>query len=121
MLSYELLRDEAILIVRPESALASADFEAVAAEVDPYVEEHGKLRGLVIEAENFRGWQDFAGLVTHLRFIRDHQKQIAKVAAVTDSEILAILPQIANHFVSAEVKSFDIANRDAALAWIRQE
>ena len=121
MLSYELLRDEAILIVHPDSPLESADFTAVAAEVDPYIEAHGKLAGLMIEAETFPGWHDFAGLVSHLRFIRDHHRNIAKVAAVTDSGFLAIMPKIVDHFVSAEVRHFEFADRDAALAWLQTE
>ena len=53
MISYELLRDRGILIVRPEGPLEQTDFEALAREVDPYIEAQGKLNGLLIAAKLF--------------------------------------------------------------------
>ncbi len=120
MIKHELLQDEGILIVSPLSALSSDDFENLAREVDPYIEQHGPLAGLVIEAESFPGWDSFGALVSHLRFVKDHQKNIKKVAAVTDSSFLSILPTIGSHFVNAEVKHFDYADKDAAMMWVRE-
>ena len=48
MLTYALLADGAILIVEPKGFLESTDFEAVARAADPYIEERGTLRGLLI-------------------------------------------------------------------------
>src|SRR5512134_4038919 len=120
MLTHELLKDEGILILRPQAALEAADFEALAKEVDPYIEAHGRLRGLVIEAESFPGWSDLAALLSHFRFVRDHHRFIARVAAVSDSPLLSVAPRIASHFVSAEVRHFDFSAREQALAWVRQ-
>src|SRR5512134_804984 len=120
MLTHELLKDEGILILRPQAALEAADFEALVKEVDPYIEAHGRLRGLLIEAESFPGWQDFAALLSHFRFIRDHHRFIARVAAVSDSPLLSFGPHIASHFVAAEVRHFNIADREQALDWVRQ-
>ena len=41
MLSHEFLEDMGILVVEPQGALESADFEALAKEVDPYIEKKG--------------------------------------------------------------------------------
>ena len=120
MLSHELLEDEGILIVEPRGALESTDFETIAALVDPYIESHGGLRGLLIQSEAFPGWRDFGALVSHFRFVRNHHKHIKKVVAVTDSAFASIAPHVANHFVSAEVKHFDFADREAAIAWLRE-
>jgi len=119
MISHRLLRDEGILIVSPEAPLEASDFAEVAREVDPYIEEKGSLRGLVVEAESFPGWHDFGALISHLRFVRDHHAKIKRIAAVTDSKFLAIVPRIAQHFVNAEVKHFSYRDKDAALDWIR--
>ena len=119
MLAHHLLED-AILVVEPSGALEAADFEALAAVADPYIEEHGGLRGLLIETESFPGWRDFAGLVEHIRFVRNHHKHIKKVAAVTNSAFGSIAPEVSSHFVSAEVRRFDFGRRDAALAWLRE-
>jgi hypothetical protein len=119
MLNHELLRDEGILVLKPGGVLEASDFEMVARELDPYIEERGNLRGLLIEAECFPGWSDFAAFISHLRFIRDHHRHIARVAAVSDSAFLSIAPRIASHFVNAEVRHFELASRDAAIAWLR--
>ena len=42
------------------------------------------------------------------------------MAIVSDSDILAILPAIARHFVAAEVKHFKARDEDAALRWIAE-
>jgi hypothetical protein len=119
MLKAELLADDGILIVHPQAPLAAEDFRSVAAVVDPYIESHGKLHGILIQADKFPGWQDFASFVSHLQFIRDHHKVVAKVAAVSDSSFLSIAPSIASHFVRAEVKHFPASDYAAALNWLK--
>src|SRR6478752_4006271 len=120
MVNYELLRDEGILILRPEGSLEASDFQKIAEEIDPYIEAHGKLHGVMIDAPAFPGWKDFAALLAHLRFVKGHHQKVEKIAAVSDSSFLAIAPQIASHFVQAEVRHFAHSQRDEALAWLRQ-
>jgi hypothetical protein len=121
MIHQELRRDRGILIVTPQGPLEKEDFELLAKEVDPYIEEKGGLKGLMIYAKSFPGWNDFGALVSHLKFVRNHERQIRKIAAVTDSTILSILPEIASHFVHAEVKHFEFDDEDRALEWLASE
>lgn len=111
--------DTGILEVRPLQRLESSDFEGLTREVDAYLEDEGELNGVLICAESFPGWSDFAALLSHLRFVRDHQRRIRRVAVVSDSAFLTILPRVAEHFVQAEVRHFDYGDRDAAVAWLR--
>ncbi|SLM48594.1 conserved protein of unknown function [Nitrospira japonica] len=120
MLVHQLLANEGILLIRPDGPIAAGDFELVAKTVDPYIENKGTLRGVMIEAPSFPGWDSFAALMSHLCFVRDHHRFVAKVAAVSDSPILSIAPEIAKHFVQAEVRHFNATDRDAALAWLRE-
>lgn len=119
MIKHELLQEKGILIVTPEGALKPEDFAEIAKEVDPYIEQKGKLHGLMIYTESFPGWESFAGMVSHFKFIRDHHKNIEKIAAVTDSSIMSIMPKIGNHFLKAEVKHFDYKDKEAAMAWLK--
>lgn len=118
MIHFELLRDRGILILEPRGALTAADFTALAGTVDPYLEEHGDLKGLVVDAPSFPGWDDFAALVSHMRFVRDHHKRIRRIAVVSDSALLSAAPKIASHFVNAEIRNFKAGERTAALAWL---
>ena len=120
MLTHELLRDEGILILRPQGALQASDFTLLASVVDPYIQEHGRLRGIMVDAESFPGWNSFAALASHLRFVRDHHRLIGKIAAVSDGAVFSVAPQLAKHFVKAEVRHFSTNERASALTWLRQ-
>lgn len=119
MIHAKLLRDKGILVVSPAGKLQHEDFERVRLLADPYIEEHGELTGLLIDAESFPGWEDFSGLLSHLRFFLNYHEKIKRVAAVTDIGFLAILPKVADHFAAAEVRHFDYRDREAALSWLR--
>ena len=119
MVHHELLRDEGILVIRPQTSLEAADFQSIANEIDPYIEANGKLHGVLIDSELFPGWKDLVAFIAHLRFVKDHHRRIDKVAAVSDSGFLAIAPRIAQHFAQAEVRHFPHAQNKEALDWLR--
>ena len=119
MLRFELLKDDGILVVEPRDALTADDFRAVSRTIDPYIEERGKLSGLLVDAPSFPGWDSFGALIEHLKFVRDHHHQIDRVAAVTDNEFLKIAPRIAEHFAHPEIRVFPGAERAQALAWLK--
>jgi hypothetical protein len=79
------------------------------------------LHGIMIAAPAFPVWSDFAALVAHLQFVRDHHRNVQRVAVVSDSGFLTVAPRVADHFVHAEVRHFSEADRDAAIAWLRAE
>lgn len=120
MLDHELLRDKGILLLRPHGPLQAGDFESLAQVIDPYIERTGGLRGIMIEAPSFPGWDSFAALISHVKFVRNHHRLVAKIAAVSDSAVLSIAPQIAKHFVKAQFRHFNANEREAALAWLRE-
>ena len=68
----------------------------------------------------FPTWSNFAALLEHLRFIRDHHRQIEKVALVSDARALDIAPRIARLFVSARLRHFPADALDEALAWVAE-
>jgi len=121
MLKYELNRAENILIIMPSGPLESSDFEKLIQEVDPYINEKGKLNGLMIYAKSFPGWDNFAAFLSHIKFVKNHHQKIKKIAAVTDGTILSIMPQVASHFIQAEVRHFEYADKDAALNWLKAD
>jgi len=121
MIEHELLAEQGILVIRPTKRLEEDDFAALADSIDPYIEQHGKLRGLLIQAERFPGWQGVEGLISHIRFVKDHHKSIERVAVISDNPILTVLPKMASVVVNAKVKHFDTGERDAALGWLAGE
>jgi hypothetical protein len=119
MINYQLNRTDGILIVEPIAHLESTDFEKLTQEIDPYIEQEGKLNGLMIYSESFPGWDNFAALLSHIKFVKNHHQNIKKIAAVTGGGFLAIAPQVASHFVQAEIKHFDFDDKESALNWLK--
>lgn len=120
MLNHELRRDDGILVLIPEGPLEATDFTPLASETDAYLEQHGTLRGVLIRAASFPGWKDFGALLAHLKFLKGHLGKIEKVAVVANGALANIMPNIANHFVRAELRHFDLAREDDAWSWLRQ-
>ncbi len=121
MIKHDFLKDDGILIIEPVSSLQESDFDMLSTLVDPYIQENGKLNGLVIHTESFPGWQDFASMLAHIKFVKDHHALISKVAAVADEGVIAILPTIADRFVKADVRHFGSDDMDSAIEWIKQD
>jgi SpoIIAA-like len=118
MIHFELLRDRKILIIVPDGPLEKADFEQLAREVDPFIASQGKLAGVMVHTRSFPGWRDPGAFASHLKFVVDHHRQIERIAAVTDSGFLKIMLRIFGQFVQAEIRHFDFAQKDQALAWL---
>jgi hypothetical protein len=111
MIQFELLRDRGVLIVSPDGPLEEADFERLAKEVDPFIASKGNLAGLMIYTKSFPGWESFGALLSHLKFVADHHQKIKRIAAVTNSGFLKIMPRIADRFIQAEVKRFNFEDK----------
>ncbi len=120
MLKTTLDEKNDIAILEPQGALSKADFINAAEIIDPFIEQHDKLNGVIIYTPSFPGWDSFAALVTHLKFIREHQRKITRLAFVTDSAIGSFVEKIGSHFVAAEVKTFPFNELDQAKQWILQ-
>jgi hypothetical protein len=118
MIEHYLDTENAVLYVSPQAALQQADFARLAQAIDPFIALHGSLNGLLVETPHFPGWESFGAMIRHFRFVRDHHRQIRRVALVTDSAIGELAEHLASHFVAAEVRHFPAAERDTASAWL---
>lgn len=121
MLHVELDETKGIAILKPDVALTEDDFISAAKSIDAFIEKSGKLNGLIIQVKSFPGWDSFSGLTAHFNFIKEHHKQVSSIAFVTDCPLADFAEHIANHFVSAEIKSFSFDELDNAVKWISGE
>jgi hypothetical protein len=118
MLTVNLDEIDGIAILEPDGELSKTDFISAAKIVDPYIEKSGKLNGIIIHVKSFPGWDSFSALLTHLSFVKDHHKKVAYVAFVTDSYLGKLAENVANHFISAQIKSYPFSEIKAAKEWI---
>lgn len=118
MLNVNLDEKNGIAILKPDDALSEDDFKSAAKSIDVYIEKSGKLEGIIIQVESFPGWDSFAGFTAHMNFIKEHHKKVSYIAFVTDSPLGDFAEHIANHFISAEVRSFPFNELDNAIKWV---
>ena len=120
MVDHSLDAEHGVLVVRPNAPLEKDDFVQMAKTVDPYIEKHGALAGLLIEAPSFPGWDSLGAMAAHFRFVRDHHRKVKRVALVTDSGLGNVAQHLASHFVSAEIRHFPANALDAARQWVAE-
>jgi len=120
MIEYELIPDPGILIIRPQEALSAGDFDTLTQATNEFIDENGALSGVCIQAERFPGWENFSGFLSHMRFVKDQQARVSKVAIVSNSTLLETMPKIVAYFVNAEVRHFFNDELVEALDWLRE-
>ncbi|CAM4170235.1 STAS/SEC14 domain-containing protein [Comamonas aquatilis] len=119
MLNYSLMKPEGLLLLQPQGPLTQQDFERMNLDVNAYLAEHAKLHGVMIQAKDFPGWENWAGLSAHLGFVRDHHKQVERIALVTDSQLAGVAEFFGKHFTGAQVRHFPFTDDELALQWLQ--
>jgi len=118
MLSVKIDEEHLVAILHPDGPLSATDFQSAAKVIDPLIEKSGHLNGVIIYTKSFPGWDSFAALVSHLRFVRNHHEKVSRVALVTDSSLGKYAQPIASHFVKAEIRLFPYQDFDQAREWV---
>jgi hypothetical protein len=117
MLDYELLSDEGIVRIHPESPLQARDFAALNEMVERYLSRHEKLNGLLITADDLLGWEEFSDWFDHLTFTKNHQAAITRVATISDADLPKLSPEINEYFSTSEIKHFSSNEETQAMSW----
>ncbi|WP_421955672.1 STAS/SEC14 domain-containing protein [Polaromonas sp.] len=118
MLNYSIMKSEGILLLSPSAPLSRDDFVGLSADVDAYLSEYARLHGVIIHAKSFPGWESFAGFTAHMHFVREHHKQVERIAVVTDSPLAGMAELLGKHFISAEIRHFPFTDDAKALEWL---
>lgn len=116
-ITHEIDPQSGVVIVEATGPLRVQDFDTLALTIDTWLEHHAQLYGLVLHANAFPGWENLKALISHLRFIHDHHRAIARVAVAVDGTLAELVPHLAKHFLHAEIRRFDYGQLDAAVAW----
>jgi len=117
-LDFRILPDRGVVIVEPHGKLSAADFDALEAAVDEWLETSvGTVNGLVIHVREFPGWKDLGSAWRHIRFVRGHHRRIPRVAFASESKLAVLAETLAQHFLEAEIQRFDSDALDDAIDW----
>lgn len=120
MVEIEIDEVKGVATLRPTpgESLSEADITNLKAMIDSYLADHDALQGLVIIADYFPGWDSFDTFLSHLKLVRDNEKEIDKIAVVTDNGLLHAMPSIADHFVKAKIQNFAASELAQAQDWV---
>ena len=118
MIFFDLDENSGVLTLRPQGKLETQDFLTISEVIDPYIKKRGALEGIIIATKKFPGWEDFYGMIEHMKFVRNHHRNIAKVALVTDSKIADVAESLGKHFVKATIKHFPFNEHESAKRWM---
>ena len=118
MIFFDLDENSGVLTLRPQGKLETQDFLTISEVIDPYIKKRGALEGIIIATKKFPGWEDFNGMIEHMKFVRNHHHNIAKVALVTDSKIADVAESLGKHFVKATIKHFPFNKLESAKRWM---
>jgi hypothetical protein len=117
MLNIDIDTEKSLVTLKPTTALSEDDFARLTTQVDDYIEQSHKSPNIMIVADSFPYWDSFKAMGAHVKFVREHHKQVKKVAIVGDSLVLSVMPSMGNLFVAAEVKHFSTAQLEEARKW----
>ncbi|NOX15654.1 MAG: STAS/SEC14 domain-containing protein [Epsilonproteobacteria bacterium] len=107
-----------IAILEPFCALSQRDFLKAKELIDPFIKENGKLNGIIIHTKDFPGWDSSGAFFAHMRFIKEHQKHVKKIAFATDSLLIETGDKIASYFIDTKIKNFHFNELKKAKEWI---
>jgi len=109
-----------VMYFKPLGEIIPEDFEYLGMLMDSYTERKKDLKGLVIDASSFTGYESFEAFITHLKFVVGHQKYVEKLAILTDSDLVIFGEKLGSIFIHAEVKRFKVADKDRAFEWVEK-
>lgn len=119
MIDYQIIENDDIVIIEPKGPLSEEDFHDLTKDVDAHLARTETLQGILVHAAEFPKWETIGTMIPHVRFVRDHHRSIGKVALAGDGVLSSVIPKLVKHFVGAEVRGFAFAEREKAMAWLK--
>ena len=110
--------EDKLMEVAVTGKLDKADYELFVPAAERLIEEHGKIRVLIVMHE-FHGWTAGA-LWEDIKFDLKHFNHIERLAIVGESKWEKGMAIFCRPFTTAKIKYFDIGKLDEARQWIRE-
>lgn len=99
-------------------SLSGEDYNRIVPPMEAKIAQHGKIN-LYWEMVDFDGWQP-EGLWKDLKFDVKHINSFHKVAMVGEKKWQDWLTQLTKPFTPAEVRYFDLSQREEAMRWVNE-
>ena len=118
MIELELDKVTGVAKIKLIFPLEKKNFSKIVKIIDSYIKDNGNLKGLIIYSEHFPRWKNFKAILSHVKFVENHHKNIRKIAAITHSQVLNIVFDLIQPLLKADLRHYDFNKADDALTWI---
>ena len=108
-----------LIAVKVIGKLEKADYDSLIPEAEEKISRYGKVN-VYWEMEDFEGWSP-SGLWPEIKFDIKHLNDINKVAIVGDMKWEEWITNLAKPFTSAEIKFFELSQREQAMMWVNEK
>ena len=116
MIKTDIISGNVLRIVALRKLFAD-DFQQITPEVDSFISQHGKIR-LLVDVSSFNGWNNAAALLKHIQFIKDHHRNVERIAVVGVRSWQHWVIGVIRMIVHPEVRAYDRSQQSEALHWI---
>lgn len=106
-----------LVATRASGKLVKEDYDKILPVLNKLEGKNPKIRWYFEMAPDFEGWS-LEAAVKDLKFDISHAKLLEKVAMVGDKKWEKLLTGLMNPFTSAEVKYFELSQKEEAQVWI---
>jgi hypothetical protein len=117
MINTENISGNVIRITVPETLHAN-DFKQLYPQIEGFIHQFKKIR-LLVDAENFSGWEDMKAFEKHMGFVKQHHHSVERIALIAGHAWQHWLVGIFRIFVHPEVRVFDKNEKNQAMEWVK--
>ncbi len=121
MIKIDLSESKKVLLVNVTTALTVKDIAEMAKAIDEHINQEDDVPNLVLQLSKMPQWDGFQALKAHFQLVKNHHQLIKKVAVVSDSRALTIMPYIMDHFITAKLRHFPENATQDAKTWAEAE
>jgi hypothetical protein len=116
---FKYLKEHAtdLIAVMVTGKLDKADYDSLLPEAEEKLRRYGKV-SVYWEMVDFDGWQ-LSGLWPELKFDIKHLNDFNRVALVGGKKWESMIASVAKPFTTAEIRFFDLSEREQAMAWVK--
>lgn len=114
---YRLLPESTgdFVALQLSAKLDAADYGGITSVLEERIAKHGKI-SLLWDMREFDGWTA-GGLWADTKFDVKHAQDFSRIAMVGEKKWQDWMASLMKPFTSAEVRYFDVIERETALAW----
>lgn len=109
-----------VLFLDVKNSFTQEDFALISSIIDPYFQDKGELKGVIINSKKFPYWSDSQNRLQYIEFAANNHHKFKKAALSMNGIFTKIVARIAKGRAHPEVKVFKYGQVEQAQDWIIQ-